>query len=491
MKISETARSVWLLLFGKRLDRSLVDGNKLIEIWHDIYAGRPEWQSYTTQGLAGKRTEYRYLLNAAKMVCSEIAGLVFAEPPRFTVDPDVQGVLDYNKFTSNAQAWLDKGLALGGGALKWVFKPGETPIIDYISAPDFVPVTYDSRGITEADFLSNIVKDSKEYRIVEQHRKNPLEDGYLITIKAYEKINMGGSEDYREVPIEKAGIEALTATSPVKLFEAWKVPEANNVDIYSPLGISVYANAVDTLRQLDEAFDYLAAELETSRRKIIIPMSMVKTYFDTDKRKTVPYYDKNDKVYVAFDDAEKQTMTPVSIDFNLRINEIRATIQTLLSLLSKQCGLSDGFLSFDGVSMKTATEVISENSKTFRTKKNIENSLTDILIPFLSALKVVGKDYGVTTTALEYSMEWDDSVIEDRNSRAKYYLDRLASKSMLLEDAIMAMDGLSEKEAKEKAAQIRAGNATVDVGSLFGGGSYETKTDDTETDMKDDKGAQA
>ena len=465
MTISETARSIWLLLFGKRLDKSLVDGNKLIDVWHDIYAGRPEWQSYSTQGLAGKRVEYRYLLNAAKLLTSELSGLVFAEEPDLTVDPDVDRVLDYNKFTSNAQAWLDKALALGGGALKWVFRPGELPIIDWIAAPDFVPVSYDSRGITEADFLSNVVKDGKEFRIVEQHRKTA--DGYVITVKAYEKVI--GGEEYREVPLERAGLEATEATSPIQLFVAWKVPEANNIDVYSPLGISIYANAIDTLRQLDEAFDYLAAELETSRRKIIIPMSMVKTYFDTDKRKTVPYYDKNDKVYVAFDDAEKQTMTPVAINFDLRIEEIRATIQTLLSILSKQCGLSDGFLSFDGVSMKTATEVISENSKTFRTKKNIENSLTDTLIPFLSALKVVGKDYGVTTTSMEYKIEWDDSVIEDRNSRAKYYLDRLAARSMLLEDAIRGMDGLSVEDAKAKAALIKAENTTVDVGGLFGG----------------------
>ena len=138
-------------------------------------------------------------------------------------------------------------------------------------------------------------------------------------------------------------------------------------------------------------------------------------------------------------------------------------------MLSKQCGLSDGFLSFDGVSMKTATEVISENSKTFRTKKNIENSLTEVIVPFISALLIIGSEYGVKVSASDkIAIEWDDSVIEDRNSRAKYYLDRLTAKAIALEDALIGMDGLTNEEAKAKADEIRAGNATVSVGDIFG-----------------------
>jgi A118 family predicted phage portal protein len=467
MNITETARSVWLLIFGKKLDRSLVDGNKLIEVWHDIYAGRPEWQTYTTQGIGGRKTVNRYLLNAGKIVTSELAGLVFAEEPNITASDSIREVLKYNKFTSNMQSWLDKGLALGGGALKWVLRPGELPIIDYVTAPDFVPVSYDSRGISEADFLSSVVNDGREYRVVEQHRKSKT--GYTVSIKVYEKIILGGGDDYREVSPERAGVSGVSVDVPVKLFEAWKNPEANNIDVYSPLGISIYANALDTLRQLDEAFDYLARELDTSRRKIIIDKAFLGAQYDSAKGKSQVYYNKNDEVYVAFDAAEKKDMAPTPIDFELRIDAIRATIQVLLALLSKQCGLSDGFLSFDGVSMKTATEVISENSKTFRTKKNIENSLTEAIVPFLSALLVIGGEYGVKVSAADkIAIEWDDSVIEDRNSRAKYYLDRLTAKAITLEDALIGMDGLTEEEAKAKADEIRAGNATVSVGDIFG-----------------------
>ena len=237
MNITETARSVWLLIFGKKLDKSLVDGNKLIEVWHDIYAGRPEWQTYTTQGIGGRKTVNRYLLNAGKIVTSELAGPCVRRGTEHSRRPTRYGKSSSTtRFTSNMQSWLDKGLALGGGALKWVLRPGSFRSSTTLPLPDFVPVSYDSRGISEADFLSSVVNDGREYRVVEQHRKS--EAGYTVSIKVYEKIILGGGEDYREVSPERAGVSGGSVDVPVKLFEAWKNPEANNIDVYSPLGIA-------------------------------------------------------------------------------------------------------------------------------------------------------------------------------------------------------------------------------------------------------------
>jgi len=456
VRISDNVRSTWLALFGKRMPRSLIEGDKCIQVWSDIYAGRPEWQKYTTRGIGGKRTEWRYLLNAGKIVCSELSGLVFAEKPIVTASDDVLKILEDNRFADNARGWLETALALGTGALKWVQKDGKL-IIDWVKACDFVPVSYDARGITEADFVSSVVHENKEYKIVERHRKDG--EGYKITLAAYENV---GFDQYREVPAERAGFGVTEWTVPRKIFEAFKNPETNNLDLYSPLGISIFANAVDTIQQLDRAFDYLAEELETSRRKIILPASMISTYFDQTGKTTDLYYDKNERVYVAFNADEVKDMTPIAIDFDLRIEKITATLNALLSVLSKQCGLSDSFLSFDGVSMKTATEVISENSKTFRTKKNIENALGYTLVSFLESLDA----FGISS---DVSIAWDDSVIEDRNSRAEYWNTRVAQGTALLEDALIAMDGLTEEEAKIKAEAIRSGRASVDVGSLFGG----------------------
>jgi A118 family predicted phage portal protein len=455
MRLSDSIVSLWLLLFGSKLDKSVVEGDKLIQVWNDIYAGRPEWQKYTTTGIGGKRTEYRYLMNAAKMLCSELSGLVFAEPPAITADKSVMDILAANKFLANLRPWAEIAIALGGGALKWTVKDGKF-VIDYVHATDIIPVSYDSTGISEADFLSTEVVNAKEYKIVESHRKTAT--GYRIEVKAYQKIS---EAEYRLVPNpEGIGGDAEIATTR-PLFSVFKYPAANNIDMYSPLGLSIFANAMDSARQLDEAFDYVSDEMETSRRKIILPQSMIQTYFDNSTRKSSQFYDKNERVYVAFNSDEIKDMTPVSINFQLRITEIAQTINTLLSIFCRQCGVDDGFLSFDGKSMKTATEVISENSKTFRTKKNIENALGATIIDFLSVLKDIGGLYGVSTTSADYTIDWDDSVIEDRNARATYHETLYASG---LEDrvtAIMGIHGLDEEKANEMAAKIKSDKAVV------------------------------
>ena len=76
-------------------------------------------------------------------------------------------------------------------------------------------------------------------------------------------------------------------------------------------------------------------------------------------------------------------------------------------------------------------------------------------------LKDIGHLYGVKTTEADYTIEWDDSVIEDRNARATYHETLFAQG---LEDritAIKAIHGLDDKKAAEMAAKIKADKAVV------------------------------
>ena len=464
MVILDSVKSAWYDLFGKKLDRSLVEGDKLIQVWRDIYAGRPSWQKYETRGLYGTRTEWRFLLNAGKMIVSDLAGLIFAEKPEITTDEAVEQILKDNNFLVNLKEWLEKSLALGNGALKWTFKDGK-PIIDFVVATDFLPVSYGTGGVTEADFASTTVRDGKEFKIVEQHRK--VDGGYTVTLVAYKKQASG---EYKQCLASEAGIDTdpvfIETTRP--LFVIWKNPDANNIDMYSPLGVSVFANGVDSIQQADEAFDNLSHERTETRRKVIIGKSMINTVFDTAKKKQAVYYNKNDTVWVAFDDDEKESMMPKEINFEFRIQQIISDINVTLAILCRQCGLSDNFVSFDGKSMKTATEVISENSKTFRKKKNIENSLTPVIVEFLSVLKDIGPLFGIKTSDDDYTVTWDDSVIEDRAAKETRVLARYNAKTLTLEDVLEQLDGMTKEQAIEKAAAIRKQNATVSVDDIFG-----------------------
>ena len=75
--------------------------------------------------------------------------------------------------------------------------------------------------------------------------------------------------------------------------------------------------------------------------------------------------------------------------------------------------------------------------------------------------------YGGATTADEYSIKFNDNIIQDRDSEAKYLDDRYLSGTMSLVDVLMQRDGLDLETAKAKAAEIKAERETVTTGDLW------------------------
>jgi A118 family predicted phage portal protein len=190
---------------------------------------------------------------------------------------------------------------------------------------------------------------------------------------------------------------------------------------------------------------------------------------NTETGRAEKYFDPSDEVFQAFDTEDKENLKITDNTVELRIEEIRRAIQTLLDILAVQIGLSVGSFSFDGVSMKTATEVISENSKTFKTKQNIENALGASIIAVMESIAGLLVYTGQSVGAEPIGIEWDDSVIEDRNSKTAYIQSRLTGGTLARYRAIMMLDGVDEAEARKRAEEIAEENATVDVSTMFGG----------------------
>ena len=124
---------------------------------------------------------------------------------------------------------------------------------------------------------------------------------------------------------------------------------------------------------------------------------------------TVPlrctYFDADDEAFIALKTEENETLKITDNTTELRIEEHVSAINALLNILCFQIGLSAGSFSFDSVQgMKTATEVISQDSKTARTIKSNKNIITEMLeqlvhslIALGTALKIIPvKEYAVT-----------------------------------------------------------------------------------------------
>jgi A118 family predicted phage portal protein len=439
-----------------------------IEVWRTIYRGNPDWLDYEYATLQGTKHKRRRLsMQPAQMVVSEMSGLMFSEKPEIMADESMLEMLERSGWNIQASAFVERMLALGGAALK-LYSDKNKLMIDYVPADRFIPVSWDARGITEADFLDRRVIKEKTYVRIESHRRT--QGGYNITNTAYELLDGGMMvpASLALVPDWPQQDSFIPIDRPT--FAYIKPPLANNIEDDSPLGISVFANCMDTLQALDIAFDALQSEIVLGRKRIIVPASAVRQVIDPETGRALRYFDPSDEIYQAFstDDREQLKISDTSIE--LRIDDIRNAIQTLLDILSIQMGLSAGYLTFDGQrGMVTATQVISENSKTFKTIKAIENNIGCGLVQILEVARALAPAFSMPVTKDEYAVVWNDSIAEDRTADAAYWQGRYTAGTVTLARVIMELDKVDEAESRRIAEGIKAEKKTIDVGSMFGG----------------------
>lgn len=129
-----------------------------------------------------------------------------------------------------------------------------------------------------------------------------------------------------------------------------------------------------------------------------------------------PVFDSDDLAYYVLpeDVSDGAVITP--IDMTLRTQEHNTGIQDQLNLLSSKCGFGETYYRFDGGSITTATQVISENSTMFRTIKKHEIILEQVLVELCRIILRLGNasmNAGLNED-IEISVDFDDSIIEDK-----------------------------------------------------------------------------
>ena len=474
--------------------------------WHVIPAptiGKPE----------NKRELYR--MNIPKALCSELAGLVWGEECTVNVsingressddntDPlnaFVQGVLSCNAFKEKMQESIEEGLALGGCALKtWAEVKhddagNEIPetrkiMIGYAMADQFIPISWDNARITEGVFISRIARGGWYYTRLEWHRWNG--ETYVVTNELYRSEAKKGagaeSQDILGVRYPLAEIypyldEMTEIPVDESLFAYWRTPIANNLDDNSPLGMSIYGNALETLHALDICYDSFVREFRLGKKRIIVPARAVRSVVDPDSGRLLRYFDANDETYeaLASDSPEDLKITDNSVE--LRVDEHISAINAFLSILCLQTGFSAGTFTFDQHSgLKTATEVVSENSKTYKTIKTIQNQLRPAVEHLIKNIIDVARLYEMdidgqsieSLIAPGYSVNitFDDGVTQDRqtniNEGVMLVGAGLLSKYTFMTDPKYGQ-GLTPEQAQAELDRIKAeGSGNVDALQLF------------------------
>lgn len=390
---------------------------------------------------------------------------------------------DNLKKTSEYQA------ALGGQVVKICIERKPDPVkahlsLDFVKAMNFVPTDWDNARVFGGVFVDRRVIGSKTLVHLETHKRvedyadegagGPGRSGYRITHRVFDE------QTEREIPLsefDESLVPEVFIPIDEPLFYYFRNPEANNIDPESPTGISIFANALDTLEALDVAFDQFYSEVELGGRRIALPASTMRGYLDPETQTRRVGFDPTDRVFLRLETDEADKMKPTDLTFDLRIEQLRNAIQTGLDLFSVQVGFSAGYFSFDGTSVKTATEVISDNSKTFKTMKAFQGVLDDGLKHIFRVINLIGKTYGLDGAVdTEPAITWDDSVIESRDARAAFWQGLTQAKLADRVTALKAIHGLDDEKAAAMAEAIKKENTiVVDPLSGFGGGQGENQ----------------
>ena len=269
------------------------------------------------------------------------------------------------------------------------------------------------------------------------------------------------------------------------LFTYWRTPIANNLDDNSPLGMSIYGNALETLHALDICYDSFVREFRLGKKRIIVPARAVRTIVDPESGRALRYFDAFDETYeaLASDNMDDLKITDNSVE--LRVEEHISALNAFLSILCLQTGFSAGTFTFDQHNgLKTATEVVSENSKTYKTIKTLQNQLVPALEHLVRNIIDVAVIYdmeyegqsiaSLVANGFDISVTFDDGVTQDRqtniNEGVMLVGAGLLSKYTFLTDKKYGQ-GLTPEEAEAELKRIAAEQQSnaVEVTRLFGG----------------------
>nr|DAU31691.1 MAG TPA: portal protein [Caudoviricetes sp.] len=402
----------------------------------------------------------RHALGMAKRVCEDLADLLLNERVQITLADEttqkfVESVLTANNFEELGNEYQEWKAALGTVAYVVYVKNGTADAdgnllggsigINYVEAGNIFPTSWENKQISECIFTFVKMWQRKKYVLFQYHKLEKTADGqrqYVIENTVVENTTGSGREltpeQWNEIPhFQGLAPKIQTGTDkPQFIIDRLNIVNNADEDSTNPMGVALFANALDVLRKLDLEYDSYANEFSLGRKRIFVAPE----FLTTDNGQ--PVFDPEDTVFYElpedyFKDA-KEAMHEVNMD--LRVEEHSKAIKDDLNILSSKCGFGTDRYEFEGGQAKTATEVISENSDMYRSLQKHELILERVLIQLIQTIIHVGITIGTPglNENTEISVAFDDSIIEDKE----------AERNRDRQDASMGVMSLAEYRAK-------------------------------------------
>lgn len=460
-----------------------------IDKWLDWYQGEVEkFHVYKIYNGMTTTKQKRYRLGMAKKVSEDWANLLLNEKVAIKAgdyESRLNMILQRNNFSVRGNQLVEMAFALGSAAFVEYMDSDKNVVIDFIRADMIYPLSWDNGDITECAFGSNRVSDGKEIIYLQIHRKgraDPEDEGtapenmntYYIENR-YIDAESGKELDTPEnvLPIINTGYDK-------PLFQIIMPNICNNVDLDSPLGISIFANSISQLMGCDLVYDSYMNEYILGRKRILVPLSQAKRQMQDDGV-TTPAFDPNDTVYYLLPDDRNNSQSLTEVDMTIRAQEHELGIQRSLDLLSLKCGMGTGRYQFENGGVKTATEVISDKSDLYQNRQKNAIVLEAALIRMAQAVAFL--DNG---SSPEVTVDFDDSIIEDTNTTIDRNIKLVEGGLRSKLSAIMEINKCTEPEARKELKRIAEENQITGRDIDWIGGDEEDEQEQTSGDDEEE-----
>lgn len=303
---------------------SWYEGNVRNFSFYKVYSGRGTY----------KRCR-RKSMGMAKKLSEDIADLLLNERVTITLDDDqtdeyVQQVLDDNRFLVMGNDYQERKAFTGTVAYipyledVEITEDGEVLsgriCINYVDAPNIYPVTWNNGRVTECIFAFPHTISRKKYVQLQSHL---LKNGEYVISNAVLRCESGSQEgtelteeEWKLLKPFKTLAKEIRTGSAEPQFVIDRLNITNNADQNNPMGVAIFANAIDTLKKLDTEYDSYCNEFELGRKRIFVRPEML-TNEDGS-----PAFDPDDSVFYALpeDDANGEGLLK-EIDMSLRADQ--------------------------------------------------------------------------------------------------------------------------------------------------------------------------
>lgn len=332
-----------------------------IEVWRSWYKSNVRkfhrYKIYRGNGTSVNCT--RYALGMAKKVCEDMADLLLNEKVTITVadkatDDFVKEVLAANTWEELGNEYQEWKAALGTVAYVVYIKDavadeagnmtGGSVGINYVEAAHIYPTSWQNKVVSECIFTFYKTYKRKKYVHFQYHRLEDVQeegrDQYVIENTVVENTTGSGREltpaEWEKIPAFRGLAERIETGSVQPLFVIDRLNMVNNADedTTNPMGVALFANAIDVVRKLDLEYDSYANEFSLGRKRIFVAPEML-TNVDGSA-----VFDPHDTVFYELpEDYFKDTKEALhEVNMELRIEEHSKAINDDLNWLSLKCG---------------------------------------------------------------------------------------------------------------------------------------------------------